>query len=142
MYAGHVEVLDYLINHCGAHVEGDDCEAAEGLYSFLAFKALYQGDFDWDFDWIFDEYEMCQQLFENAARVGNRDFFEWGRTTGLWDPDYFYECEPAASAHGHHELAAWLEEVHFESDLHECPACSGSGQVMEYMVDEIRGGYA
>ena len=134
MYAGHVEVLDYLINHCGAHVEGDDCEAAEGLYSFLAFKALDQ----WDFDWIFDDYETCQQLFENAARVGNRDFFEWGRTSGLYDADYFYECEAIASAHGHHELATWLAELH-DTDLHECPACGGSGKVLEYMVDHLRG---
>ena len=138
MYAGHVEVLDYLLNHCGADVEGDDCEAAEGLYSFLAFKALHQ----WGFDWIFDDYEMCEQLFENAACVGNRDFFEWGRTVDLWDPEFFYECEPIASVHGHHELAAWLAGNHFEHDLHDCPACDGSGKVTEYMVDEIRGGYA
>ena len=138
MYAGHVEVLDYLLNNCGADVEGDDCEASEGLYSFLAFKALHQ----WGFDWIFDDYEMCEQLFENAACVGNRDFFEWGRTVDLWDPEFFYECEPIASVHGHHELAAWLAGNHFEHDLHDCPACDGSGKVTEYMVDEIRGGYA
>ena len=138
MYAGHVEVLDYLLNHCGAEVEYDDCEASDGLYSFLAFKALHQ----WGFRMIFDEYEMMQQLFENAARVGNRDFFEWERTVDLWDPEFFYECEPIASVHGHHELAAWLAGNHFEHDLHDCPACDGSGKVTEYMVDEIRGGYA
>ena len=138
MYAGHVEVLDYLLNHCGAEVEYDDCEASEGLYSFLAFKALFQ----WGFDMIFDDYEMIAQLFENAARVGNRDSFQWGRTVDLWDADFFYECEGIASVHGHHQLAAWLEENHFEHDLHECPACNGSGKVMEYMVDEIYGGSA
>ena len=139
LYCGHVEVLAYLVTECGLEVEDHDSEAAEGLYSFIAFKWLYEQNIA---PGLFDEYEMCQQLFENAACVGNREFIEWGRTTGLWDPDYFYECEPAASEHGHRKLAAWLEAVHFESDLHECPACSGSGQVMEYMVDEISGGYA
>ena len=139
LYGGHVEVLAYLVDECGVEVDYYDSEAAEGLYSFIGFKWLYEKDIAPE---VFDEFEMCRQLFVNAARVGNRDFFEWGRTTGLWDPDYFYECEPIASVHGHRKLAAWLEAVHFESDLHECPACSGSGQVMEYMVDEISGGYA
>ena len=80
-------------------------------------------------------------LFNSVARVGNRDCIEWGRSVGLYEVSHFYEVEAAARENGHHALANWLGECHFD-DQHECPACDGTGRVPEHMVDEISGGYS
>ena len=90
---------------------------------------------------FFDDFESCEGMFQSAASVGNRDFFEWGRSVGLYHSSFFYEVEPVARENGHHALANWLEECHFD-EQHECPACAGSGRVPEHMADGIRGGYA